>query len=211
MAIPGDARIITKQEEKIEKYLLLIKEFDKIKDSEMKECFRKEYLRRTKAIMKSRLHGRNKIMAMNTWAVSLMRYGAGIIKWNVAELDEMDRKTQKIMTMNKEFHPKSDVDRLYVTRSKGGRGLIGCKSWVVTGENSLGWYVRNHDEPLLIAVKDSNTIPLCQESMKPNEFKNLNKKKGLAPGKTRRCMVNTSEKWRAKTKLTPGDGYRKVT
>ena len=51
-------------------------------------------------------------MPMNTWAVSLMRYGG--IKWNVAELDEMDRKTRKIMTMNKEFHPKSDVDRLYV-------------------------------------------------------------------------------------------------
>ena len=85
----------------------------------------------------------------------------------------MDRKTRKIMTMNKEFHPKSDVDRLYVMRSKGGRGLIGCKSCVVTEENSLGWYVRNHDEPLLIAVKDSNTIPLCQESMKPNEFKKL--------------------------------------
>ena len=61
----------------------------------MKECFRKEYLRRTKAIMKSRLHGRNKTMTMNTLAVSLMRYGAGIIKWNVAELDEMDRKTRK--------------------------------------------------------------------------------------------------------------------
>ncbi|XP_063592543.1 uncharacterized protein LOC134769733 [Penaeus indicus] len=149
-----------------------ITEFDKIKDSEVKESFRKEYLCRAKAIMKSRLHGRNKIMAMNTWAVSLMRYGAGIIKWNVAELDEMDRKTRKIMTMN-EFHPKSDVDRLYVTRSKGGRGLIGCKSCVVTEENSLGWYVRNHDEPLLVAVKGSNTIPLCQESMKPNEFKEL--------------------------------------
>ena len=103
----------------------------------MKECFRKEYVRRTKAIMKSRLRGRNKIMAMNTWAVCLMRYGAGIIKWNVAELDEMDRKTRKIMTLNKEFHPKSDVDRLYVTQSKGGRALIGCKTCVVTEENSL--------------------------------------------------------------------------
>ena len=81
--------------------------------------------------------------------------------------------------MNKEFHPKSDVDRLYVTRSKGGRGLIGCKSCVVTEENSLGWYIRNHDEPLLIAVKDSNTIPLCQESMKPNEFKKLKQKERI--------------------------------
>ena len=103
----------------------------------MKESFRKEYLRRTNAIMKSRLNGKNEIKAMNTSAVSLMRYGAGIIKWTVAELDEMDRNTRKIMTINKKFHPKSVVDRLYVTRSKGDRGLIGCKSCVFTEEIAL--------------------------------------------------------------------------
>ena len=135
-----------------------ITEFDRIKERTMKESFRKEYLRRTKAIMKSKLNGKNKIKAMNTWAVSSMRYGAGIIKWTVAELDEMDRKTRKIMTINKEFHPKSDVDRLYVTRSKGGRGLIGCKSCVITEENSLGWYLMNHSEPLLIAVREQRRI-----------------------------------------------------
>ena len=49
----------------------------------------------------------------------------------------MDQKTRKIMSMNKEFHLKSGVDRLYVTRGKGGRGLIGCKSCVVTEEKVL--------------------------------------------------------------------------
>ena len=76
------------------KYLGII-ELDRIKESTMKESFRTEYLRRTKAIMKSRLNGKNKIKAMNTWAVSSMRNGAGIIKWTVAELDEMDRKRQE--------------------------------------------------------------------------------------------------------------------
>ena len=61
------------------KYLGII-EFDRIKETTMIESFRKEYLRRTKAIMKSRLNGKNKIKAMNTWAVSSMRNGAGIIK-----------------------------------------------------------------------------------------------------------------------------------
>ena len=55
-------------------------EFYRIKESTMKESFWKEYLRRTKAIMKSRLNGKNKIKAINTWAVSSMRYGAGVIK-----------------------------------------------------------------------------------------------------------------------------------
>ena len=47
----------------------------------MNENFQREHLKRTKLIMKSRFNGRNKIIAINTWAVSLMRYGAGIVKW----------------------------------------------------------------------------------------------------------------------------------
>ena len=67
--------------------------------------------------MKSRRSCRNNIIAINIWVVSLIRYGAGI--------DEIDRKTRKVMTMNKKLHPRSDVDRLYVSRMKGGRGFIG--------------------------------------------------------------------------------------
>ena len=41
--------------------------------------------------MKSQLNGKNKIRAANTWAVSLMRYGAGTVKWNIKEeLQEID-------------------------------------------------------------------------------------------------------------------------
>ena len=53
----------------------------------MKENIWREYLTRTKLIMKSRLNGRNKIIAINTWVVSLMRYGAGIVKWTKSLLD----------------------------------------------------------------------------------------------------------------------------
>ena len=39
-------------------------------------------------------------MAQNTWAVSIMRYGARIYTWNKNELQEMDRKTRKSMKIN---------------------------------------------------------------------------------------------------------------
>ncbi|XP_066933825.1 uncharacterized protein [Clytia hemisphaerica] len=39
-------------------------------------------------------------------------------------LQRMDRKTRKLLTCNRMLHPKSDVDRLYLPRSKGGRGLL---------------------------------------------------------------------------------------
>ena len=78
-------------------------------------------------ILESKLKGTNKIMALNTWAVSILRYGAGILQWNKNELQEMDRTTSKFMTMNKELHPRSDVRRLYVFRTNGGRDLLDVK------------------------------------------------------------------------------------
>ena len=86
------------------KYLGIL-EYDRVKEQEMKDKFRNEYFRRAKLILKSKLNGRNKIMALNTWAVSILRYGAGILKWNKNEPQEMDRKTRKFITMNKELHP----------------------------------------------------------------------------------------------------------
>ena len=57
------------------KYLWIL-EYDRVKEQEMKGKFRKEYFRRTKLILKSKLNGRNKIMALHTRAVSILRYGA---------------------------------------------------------------------------------------------------------------------------------------
>ena len=59
---------------------LWILETDKIKEKEMKEKFSKEYLRWLRLILRSKLNGRNKIMAVDTWAFSVMRYGARILK-----------------------------------------------------------------------------------------------------------------------------------
>ena len=82
--MPDGERI--KEVEKNGYRYLSILEYNEIKESKMKENFWREYLRRTKLIMKSRLNGRNKIIAINTWAVSLMRYGACIVKWTKTNL-----------------------------------------------------------------------------------------------------------------------------
>jgi len=37
---------------------------------------------------------------------------------------KIDRKTRNILTMYKIHHPKADIDRLYVERKEGGRGLV---------------------------------------------------------------------------------------
>ena len=135
-----------------------ILELDQIKEHEMKNKVTTEYKRRLRQILKSKLNGKNKIQAINTWAVALLRYGAGIIDWKVAELKKIDRTTRKTPTMYGAFHPKSDVDRLYLKREHGGRGLISVETRVRSEENNLRLYVRDSDEMLLKGVKKVGII-----------------------------------------------------
>ena len=166
--LPSDEKI-RETEEGGYRYLGIL-EYDRVKEQEMKDKFRNEYFRRTKLIFKSKLNRRNKIMALNIWAVSILRHGAGILKWNKNELKEMDRKTRKLMTMNKELDPRSDVARLYGSRKNGGRGLIGCENSMKSEENGLGGYLKNNIQPLLAAARTSRTIT-HEEAIYPKEFK----------------------------------------
>ena len=149
---------------------LAILETDKIKEKEMKEKFSREYLRRLRLILRSKLNGRNKIMAVNTWVASVMRYGAGILRWNTDELKSLDRRNRKFMTMHGALHPKSDIDGVYLCREMGGRGLISCEGCIRMEENNLGWYVRNSVEPLIEGVKAAETIE-CNDTVNKKEFK----------------------------------------
>ena len=91
-----------------------ILQLDEIKEHEMKNKVTAEYKRRLRLILKSKLNGKNKIQAINTWAVALLRHAAGIINWKVEELKKMDRTRRKTLTMYESLHPKSDIDRLYL-------------------------------------------------------------------------------------------------
>ena len=106
---------------------------DGVTESDIQEKFRKEYFRRFEVIFKSDLNDKNKFLAAHMWAVSLLRYSREIIRWIIEELKRMDTKTRKIMTIHGAIHPKSDVDRIYVPRGKGSRGLISSE-WCTRGE-----------------------------------------------------------------------------
>ena len=144
---------ITKEVDENGYTYLGILELDKIKDHEMKNKVTAEYKRRLSLILKSKLNGKNKIQAINSWAVALLRYGAAIINWKVDELKIMDRITRKTLTMYGALHPKSDIGRLYLKRKHGGRGLISNETCVRSEENNLGLYVRESNEMLLKGVK----------------------------------------------------------
>ena len=139
-------------DEEVYKYLGIL-EYDKVKEKEMKTEFVREYKRRLRLILRSNLNGKNKIKATNSWAVAIIRYGAGVLEWMFDKLKELDRKTRKLLIVHKGLHSKSDVDRLYISRKEGARGLMSCESAIRSEEKNLRWYLMNSNENLLQGVK----------------------------------------------------------
>ena len=72
-----------------------------IKHVEMQEKIKKEYLRRTKKLLETKLYSRNFIKEINTGAVLLIRYSGPFLKWPREEIKQMDQRTRKLMTMHK--------------------------------------------------------------------------------------------------------------
>ena len=75
-------------------------------------------------VLKSELNAGYKITAINTLAVPVLTNSFNIIDWQLQEIKKMDRKTRKLLTIYRMNHPKADVDRIYISRKEGGRGLV---------------------------------------------------------------------------------------
>jgi hypothetical protein len=90
----------------------------------MKDRLKQEHNRPLRMILKSEHNARNKITAIGVLAVPVLRYSFGVINWRLEEIKQIDRKTRKMQTMYKMHHPKAEIDRLYVKRKEGGRGLV---------------------------------------------------------------------------------------
>ena len=77
--------------------------------------------------------------------------------------------------MLKWLHSKSDIDRLYVGRKEGGRGLRCYESTVRIKENNHGCYLKNSDENLLRGIKYDEILKIRErerESLKETLLKN---------------------------------------
>ena len=140
------------------KYLGIL-EADEMKHEETRNKVKKEYYNRVRKVLRSKLNAGNTVSALNTWAVSLVRYSAGIIKWRKEDLQVMDRKTRKLMTIHGALHPKSDVDRIYIPRKEGGRGLLSVQDCVEAEEMSLSKYIEESSEEWLKLVEKEGVLP----------------------------------------------------
>ena len=90
-----------------------IEEVIGIADTLNKEKVLKEFKGRTKKIWTSRLNTKNKIIAHNTFPVSMVTPTIGILDRTKNDIKSMDIMTRKQITMTGGFHQMSDINRLY--------------------------------------------------------------------------------------------------
>ena len=75
----------------------------------------------------------------------------------------MDQRTRKLMTKSKALHPRDDVERLYVSRKKGERGVASIEDRVDASIKRLEDYIENTKEDWLQSLETILTKRLTTE------------------------------------------------
>ena len=65
------------------------------------------------------------MLAHNTFALPTITSTVGILEWSIKEINDIDIKTRKILTMTGSLHPNSDADKLYINRRGWKRLKVG--------------------------------------------------------------------------------------
>ncbi len=81
------------------------------------------YYKRLKMVWKSSASGSN---ATNEWAVPVLRYFFGSVRWYKIDLVRIDRSTRRIRDQRAHFY-SSAIERVNMPRNKGGRGISGAE------------------------------------------------------------------------------------
>ena len=134
----------------------------------MKTNMKKEYTRRVKKVLASKLKGGNVIEAINTWVVSLLRCNSGVINWTKNELANLDRKTRQLPSVP--------------TKMRRGRGLTSVEDAIYTEERNVKGCVIQSQERLLKSAWKRKNINEVETS---KEYKDTKKRERI-------------EDWRAK-------------
>ncbi|KAI5707600.1 hypothetical protein M8J77_005689 [Diaphorina citri] len=124
-----------------------------INESDTKKQFTEKFIERVKIIMNTELYSKNKILAINAWAVPVIAYTFGVINWSRTDLQALNRKVRTIMTQYRSHHPQSAVERLYLPRHLGGRGLLDLEAQHAKEIDRLRKYFDKKVDPFIIHVK----------------------------------------------------------
>ena len=167
-----------------------------IKEVEMKEKIRKEYLRQMSKLLKTKLCSRNLIRGINTWAVPLVRYLGPFLKRTREGLRQIDQRTRKLMIMHKALYPRDDIDWIFVPRKEGG---------VVNIKDCVDASIQGHEDYTEMSkiTGANNSDVIIKQTERQQELGNRN-------GKKNKCVCSFTSDNLTRLKMgRPRHGYEK--
>ena len=84
----------------------------------------------------------------------VLAYSFHIVDWKMEEIRQLDRKTGKLLTLQRMHHPKADMDRMYLLRNEGGGALIQLETAYKTATIGFDTYLDTKNDPLLLIAKE---------------------------------------------------------
>ena len=119
--------------------------------------------------------------------MAVFRYSAALLDWGQLELEELDRQTRQFLYKHNFLHPRSNIDRFYMSRSSGGRGFESVEDCVANERRNLDFFLANSEEELLnLSLKRINST---RTGLKESKLtKHVCKVKDWNGGKKYHCM-----------------------
>ena len=139
-----------------------------------------EYKKRVRKIWSSELSAYNKHLAHNTFAPPVLTPTFGVLDWTICEIENLDITTRKIVNMTGNFNRNSDIDRLYLPRRNGGRGLKNVKTLYESRIISISQHLKLNRESNkylreVVAHEEDKIIRVAHELLNKHNIANENK------------------------------------
>lgn len=122
MMIEDDLGIQRLTQEDTYKYLG-IQQGMEIKSNEAKESFEYKFLNRLKKTLQAKLNAKAMNTAISSWVIPCLSHSFGVRKWTASDLKQLDIQVRALLTRHGMHHPHASVNRLYIPRKDGGRGM----------------------------------------------------------------------------------------
>ncbi|XP_044765984.1 uncharacterized protein LOC123322181 isoform X2 [Coccinella septempunctata] len=140
------------------KYLGIQQTFE-IKQQENKKHTETQLMERVRKVLRTQLSSKNKMEAINIWALPSLTYTAGVLTWSNTDLQRMDRRIQTTLVQHGLLHPNSATERLYLPRKEGGRGLKCLEGACRKEEEKLKAFFRLSNNPIHQWINSASNPP----------------------------------------------------
>ena len=178
-----------------------IEELDGIRHAEMKGKVIDSMKKKLRKLLESELNSKNIIMAINECVLPIISYSFGVLNWLESDLKACDIQIRKLLHMHKMFELKNDVDRLYVSRKLGGRGLISVWDSFRSSVSRISHVLCNADNELLAECLAVDKMSLFSNVKRAEKFErdaafecpaNFHEKSFMVQGKIKAKLVRES-------------------